>query len=405
MSVESLILHESLSADLDDEVERGWVKELHKSWLSVEDAGDRLVNAEVREKQETFDRPYATRTVDGMLVEKKGLIRNLTIVLDMSLSMGRSDYKHTRMAFVMSELSKWIPRFFDRNPLSSLAIVAMREGGATFITRLGGQPNSQLSRLKQFVDRVSVGGKASLGQALDLVYHSYGGVETNSSGSLPGYATKECLVIWGSIASQDSVSLSLPQMQEKLISAQIAVNVVSLEPEVFAVRKLAEISGGSFHVSKNSPHFNELLEPFLHPPGFASLRPQYVKMGFPTRINLPGAGVIRCACHGRLITQAFLCPQCKSPACEIPLACSTCKLTLVDKDMLSGVHRQLYAMPLFTEKYKTDLEISNRSLTCVGCNCLLGKFWVDCQICENSLCASCDKFAHTVLLHCPGCGV
>ena len=224
--------------DADGE-EHGWVKELKKSWLLIDEFGDKLINSDVKSSGDKYPRPYLSTdsAASSIIASKKGLIRFINIVIDMTQNMHKTDYKHDRVDYIITELTtNFIPRFFELNPLSCVSLIALRDGKASFITRMGGQPKSQCTRLLQFADRVSPAGKASLSHALDLVL--------NSGRDIPGYATREVLVVWGSISSQDPLDkVLIPTMLKKLQESNVKVSVVSLEPEVNAIRQLAEGSG------------------------------------------------------------------------------------------------------------------------------------------------------------------
>ena len=376
----------------DEDLEHGWVKELKKSWLMIDDYGDRLVNKDARTSGDKYPRAYlASDSSTSVIASKKGLIRFLTIVIDMTQSMQKNDYKHDRIDFIVNELvTSFIPRFFELNPLSCISLISLRDGKAKFITRMGGQPKSQCTRLKQFIDRQNLAGKATLSLALDLVI--------SSSKDIPGYATREVLVIWGSISSQDALEkVLIPTMLEKVQAAQVKVSVVSLEPEVNAIRQLAEGSGGRFSVSLNSHHCKTLLESHLNPPDYAALKPLYIKMGFPACVSLAGGAVTRCMCHNRLISTYHVCPQCLTEVCEIPVTCPLCRLTLADRDMLTGVHRHLYRMPNF--------KLLESPGTCAACASPFDDGGAQCQNCMQSLCYECDVFAHSSLLNCPCCSL
>lgn len=395
-SVEDVVLGEGVSASgaaTEEELygldEHSWVQWYQKSWLEIEEGKDGrlLVSSEDAECQEEGrDIMYMMTSggsAPGMAV-RKGLIRFLYLVIDFSASMRQTDYKPNRCEFVVSHLTDFIHKYFAENPISYLSIIAMRDGEARFITRMNGQPSFQASKLKQFSHSNPPSGTCSLLKALQLISHK--------SEDAPLYASREALVVWGSLSSVDPP----PFLSSSPDSTMSRVSIVSLCPEVFAVKKTAT----DFYVSLNGSDFQARINSIISPKESASsgsnCKPVYIKMGFPVKSIL--SKLSKCACHFQLHNSLFLCPQCGACVCEIPTNCPACKLTLVDKEMLSRVHRLLYDMPSFKKS-----SIDN----CSACNDKVSssdrKNGHTCSSCESSYCFDCYLFTHQSLKHCTGC--
>ena len=389
-SVEDIVLGEGVSASgaaTEEELlgvdEHSWVQWYQKSWLEIEEGDNgRLINPE--EETQRYVRSYRPAASAGMAL-KKGLIRFLYIVVDYSQAMRESDYKPNRAEFIISELTEFLAKFFAANPLSYVSIVAMRNGDASFVTRMNGQPNFQIKNLKQFVHANPPAGACSLVKAFGLILRS-------STAEMPQYASREVVVLWGSLSSVDPVETPIvPFLTDQL--SGVNTTVLSLSPEVFAVRKIA--SANQFHVALNATGFRARLAELLTPKENSAVKPIYIKMGFPVK-TFDQSKLVKCCCHKDLHNGLYVCPQCGAFVCEIPTNCPVCRLTLVDRDMLARVHRLLYDMP----PYHPADDVSTK---CKGCEEPFSQGGAQCAECSDEYCYACDVFNHEQLKHCPGC--
>lgn len=298
------------------------------------------------------------------------------VLIDFSGSMRQGDYKPNRMDFVIGQLTEFVKAFFDQNPISYLSLVAMRDGAAKYITRMNGQPAFQIRKLKEFSRTNVPSGTCSLLKALQLV---------GSPQDIPLYATRETLVIWGSLSSVDPP----PFLNSISTEKEGRITVISMCPEVYAVKR----SASEFNVALNSSDFKTRLDAMLAPKdtSTSATKPVYIKMGFPVRSF---SKLSKCCCHSQLHSAVYTCPQCGAFVCEIPASCPACKLTLVDKEMLSRVHRLLYDMPSY---------VSCPPDTCAGCNGPTPGRSARCTACREIYCSQCSAFSHETLKHCIGC--
>jgi transcription initiation factor TFIIH subunit 2 len=389
-SVEDIVLGEGVSASgaateeellgLDD---HRWLEWYQKSWLDIQESIDGRLVGPQQHSTTGASRRYALETGGGVAV-KKGLIRFLFVIVDLSSAMRQTDFKPTRSDFVVNEVSDFIKSYFAQNPLSYISLIAMRDGTAHFITRMNGQPNFQIKTLKEYVQSNLPQGTCSLTKAVDLVLRG---------GETPLYASKEVLVLWGSLSTVDPAQTPIhPYLTDKIQAAGgLDVTVLSLSPEVYAVKKIAS---RDFFVALHATDFKEKLSGMLHPKQNAQAKPLYIKMGFP--VKTVGTALTKCSCHLELQSSLYCCPQCRSMVCEIPTNCPVCKLTLVERDMLTRIHRLLYDMPAYEEVREQE------DVSCCAC----AKFFsqgVECQQCHEKYCYDCDAFTHRSLRHCVGC--
>ncbi|KAF4670560.1 General transcription factor IIH subunit 2 [Perkinsus olseni] len=416
--VEDVVLEksagESSGAGHLDEA-HAWEADYTKSWINItKDQHGKLVVRDEAATARKYPRNYdgvlpVSAGDDGELVHKqsmalkRGLLRFLYLVVDMSSAMQNTDYKQNRLDFVVTHLCRnFIPQYFDLNPISNLSVISLRDQKAHFVTRMSGQPASQVERVLQF-STGGVSGSASLVNALEAVGQA-------AKGSLPRYGTREVLIVWGSLHSVDPPTSGklIPDCVERLIEEikpnSVRVSVISLSPELYALRKVVEMTGGTFSVATSPIHFKRLMQKHLTPPNWVS-SPSYIKMGFPVRRACDGNHTadppIKCMCHNKLQkTFVYICPQCHSPVCEIPVNCPVCRLPLVDDDALKKHHRHIYSMPTYTLLPTVDYP---KSYTCRFCGTDFTEGGARCDQCLSDVCYECDMFAHNKLRHCPGC--
>ena len=71
---------------------------------------------------------------------RRGMIRYMQLVVDLSSAASASDFRPTRLAVMVEAVEAFIKEFFDQNPLSHLGIVLIRNGVAEILTELSSSP-------------------------------------------------------------------------------------------------------------------------------------------------------------------------------------------------------------------------------------------------------------------------
>ena len=69
---------------------------------------------------------------------RRGVIRFLVLVVDCSENMNQRDMRPMRLSCAHQVVSEFIENYFDQNPISQLALIELRSGGATKVTELSG---------------------------------------------------------------------------------------------------------------------------------------------------------------------------------------------------------------------------------------------------------------------------
>lgn len=129
----------------------------------------------------------------------------------------------------------------------------------------------------------------------------------------------------------------------------------------------------------------------------------------------------------KLMSTGYLCPQCLSKHCELPVECRACGLTLVSAPHLARSYHYLFPVEPFDE-----VAFDGNSSTCYGCqkvltqrdkkvcirecDLILDKYQGYSQIskyicfqvyicnkCNQTFCLDCEIFIHESLHTCPGC--
>ena len=359
-SVENVVMNDDI--DIDALEEHSWVQWYQKSWLEIEEGETGLKVLNKKSKKASSN----SHVSESSVPIKKGLIRFVYILIDYSSAMDRQgDYKPNRCDFLVHQLKEFLTQFFLNNPLSYVSLAAMRNGKTEIITRMTGQCEFQQKALLSYFTKTGPAGACSLTHSIDWVLRS--------ALELPSYASRELVTIWGSLSSMDTQPL-FPDFADKFKSSTFFKFTISMSPEVYAVKKLF---GDSMVVVQNAAEFQTKLTSLVEPRAAnPNVKPVYVKMGFPIRRN-----------------NQYICPQCGAFCMELPANCVLCQLTLVNKDMLTRVHRLLYEVPA-----TVDVDTGG---TCFGCDTDMGE--TECVACKKQFCQRCESFINNKLKHCPGC--
>lgn len=406
-----------------------WEDSGHQSWATLcEDDQGRLLDAtragQLRRRRRQDESAGAVR---------RGMIRYLYVVLDLSKAMAERDQvlRPNRAAASVSLLQQFIPEFFEENPISNVGVLATRHGAAEKWTDLSGNPRAHVEALR---DKLATGGEASLQLVLEMA--------CTLMKNIPDYGNREVLVVYGSLVSCDPGDIFATI--EKLKKHRIRVSVIGLAAQVHIIQRIVEETGGTSAVVLHQEHFKQLLNHHLTPPpattSRAAMRADFVQMGFPKRVV--SSAVLACD-RGKMsyVTTGFECPRCLTAVGELPATCSICNLQLVSSPLLAQSYHHLFLLPRFDERSGPS-----SSAECFGCGVALGgdptapvsastpvsapttppssavpdderrvasaavqdakqlaATSFECPDCGKAFCMECDFFLHEVLHNCPGC--
>jgi len=369
-----------------------WEGSVQRSWESLrEDASGRLLDS--NQGRIAARRGSAESVVAGAI--RRGLIRYVMVVVDMSDSMAMSDFRPSRGAVASEVLEQWLSDFFAENPLSQVGLIAMRGGRAEKLTDLSANKRAHVNALAQ--GGLAGGGEASLQNALELA--------AGLLRDIPEYGHREVVVLFGSLATKDPGDIF--QTMDKCRRLRMHVSVVGLCAEVYILRAVADDTGGTCSVATDAEHLRLLLAALLVPPPTGcreSLLAEMMEMGFPKRDQGVAAPLMAYDGGSTLkpVTMAYTCPRCASRTTEIPSVCVVCTLPLVSSPHLTQSYHHLFPLAAFEPS-----PAAASPAACAGCGSTRGLAaddgWFQCPGCTHGFCIECDSFLHDSLHNCPGC--
>lgn len=329
-----------------------------RSWDTVGAAADgQVVGLELLEAAEKRRRVLRDTTP-----LQRGIIRHMVLVLDMSLAMASRDYLPTCHRVALSCAAAFVRAYFEQNPISQLAIVAMRDGVAMRVSDMGGNPAEHLERLREW-DGIEPQGQPSLQNALEMcrgaLFHT------------PSHGTREVLVVFGALLSSDPGDIH--DTIGALLADRIRVSIVGLAAQVAICSEICTRTNGgddcSYAVALHDVHFRELVLAATTPPATqapaasasgpgagagagdpsASNPASLLMMGFPSRAMADahvagGGGLSVCACHNKPVREGYACTRCRTKVCRLPAECPACGLTLILSTHLARSYHHLFPL-------------------------------------------------------------
>ncbi|GFR41049.1 hypothetical protein Agub_g1692, partial [Astrephomene gubernaculifera] len=353
---------------------------------------------------------------------RKGMIRYLLLVIDLSRAASAQDLRPSRLGCMLSLCRSFVRKFFDQNPLSQLGIAVLRNGLVQQLSQLSGSPEAQVALLEPG-KLGAASGDASLQNALDL--------SVSLLRPLPPYGTREVLLLFAALASCDpgSVLDSARSCREN----NIRVSIVGVAAEVYVCRRITEDTGGSYGVALHEQHLQQLVMQHAAPPPAtaAQARAELVRMGFPQRSTEDASSAVFVGSEARLAPGSYTCPRCRSRVPELPCACHTCGLTLISSPHLARSYHHLFPVPPYQEDSAEAATEASAVLGrrpamqheveagptsggpaapyCFGCLREVaapgqpGPLTLRCGGCRHVFCFECDAYVHEQLHNCPGC--
>ncbi|KAK2196157.1 bifunctional von Willebrand factor A-like domain superfamily/TFIIH subunit Ssl1-p44/TFIIH C1-like domain/Zinc finger [Babesia duncani] len=400
--LEELLTEFEQQLDIDEEREEevyaqySWEKGMEiLSWEQLIDKDGVLQFIQPKTKS-ICEKGYVHATQDvgrKNVIEKRGIIRyvilfnshncsNLVIIFDISDRMRETDFKPDRCYCAFAVLKKFIKELFHQGPITQLAIVGLRDKESILISPLGSNPNEQIERLGSVI-KEGARGVASLQNGFEMCL--------TILEDLPCYTTREVLVIFGSTRTFDVGNILVTL--KRLINSHITVSAISLSPEIYILKHICDETQGRYFVAMDSTHLRTLFNDFTIPPKWKPwMEPMLTKVGFPPFEKASTASL--CACHSKLTYQAYICPQCHSKFCSIPIKCKCCGLYLVSPPDIARTFHHLIHPKVFIQESTTNI--------CFSCNYSTNN-GARCPDCQCFFCEYCNQYIHKELHQCPFC--
>lgn len=377
-----------------------WVNEYQRSWDVVQEDVDGSLAGVVAGIVEDNKKKRVLADVKPV---QRGIIRNLILVLDLSIFMLEKDLRPNRYQMMLNYAIDFVTEFFDQNPISQLSIVGMKDGLATLISALDSSPHEHISALTA-LKKQQPKGDPSLQNALEacksLLFH------------VPTHCTKEVVIIFGALLSSDPGDIH--KTIDSIVSERIRIRVIGLAAQVAICKEMAVKSNygdqSAYGVILNETHFKELLLAAANPPAMSNMvsskSSTLVEMGFPSRVSEVKSTIG--ASDSTLTQGGYICPRCKSKVSTLPSICPCCNLTLILSTHLARSYHHLFPLKAFREVLANDTARITVE-RCFGCQILLptpndtSTHRFLCPQCRNVFCIDCDVFCHKTLHTCPGC--
>ncbi|XP_043248093.1 general transcription factor IIH subunit 2 [Colletes gigas] len=385
-------------ADEEEEKEYRWETGYEKTWEALKEDDHGLLEASIADIIHNAKRK---RQMDKKIGARLGMMRHVYIILDASEAMSNQDLKPTRFLCSLKLLEDFVEEFFYQNPISQLGIILTRNKRAEKISELAGNSKKHVKEIRG-MQQIQPAGEPSLQNSLELALKSLR--------LLPSHASKEILVIIGALTTCDPRDIN--ETIQNMKSDCVRCSVIGLAAELYICKRMATATGGEHGVALDDKHYKEQLNMHIDPPPAATrLDAALVKMGFPHHAlhsSTTDTCMAVCMCHAesadesvKLTSTGYLCPQCLSKHCELPVECRACGLTLVSAPHLARSYHYLFPVEPFRE-----VPFTGACSTCYGCQKIITqkdkKVYI-CNKCNQTFCLDCEIFIHESLHTCPGC--
>ena len=199
--------------------------------------------------------------------------------------------------------------------------------------------------------------------------------------------------MYGSLTTADPGDIY--HTAESLKREKIRCSFIGIGAEMYLLRRIAEITNGTYDVATDSKHMQTCLTNFtIPPPTISSNVTKYstlIQMGFPEKKR--NSVLSLCVCHKKFTTFGYYCPRCRSKVCDLPTTCLVCNLSLVSSAHLARSYHHLFPVEPFQEQ--------TSSKVCHGC--LDENTSVECPKCLQTYCEGCNIYIHDTLHNCVGC--
>ncbi|KAK6589383.1 hypothetical protein RS030_213365 [Cryptosporidium xiaoi] len=411
-----------LTNNLDDQEDTiyTWEKGIIKNW-------ERLVETEqglivVNEEGENDFVPSVEQSISDMLREsslpniRRGLLRNVVIILDMTSNMLELDYKPDRMQSMLKCNEVFIKQLLSDNPLTQISVISVYDETVEVIISYNSNYDEIIASIINYMKK-GCKGNMSIQNGLDkakclLV-------------SIPPYGTKEVIFFLGSMRSIDNTFIFDEWIEEFSLN-NIVVNAILFIPELYVIKYITKMTGGVCLCAVNNDHLIRLaLDNFVKPPPCSAknmpLNISLVPMGFP-KYTLNQNHSFACSCHQKLTNSGYTCPKCKSIVCHLPTKCPVCSIYLISSNHLARSFAYLFRHPKINRINTQNQEglIGKELISNNECKMCDNKFEDEnefivvgnaqkkmniylCLDCNSYICSECCKFILTTLHQCPVC--
>ncbi|KAH8741391.1 hypothetical protein FG386_003238 [Cryptosporidium ryanae] len=405
--------------DQDDTIYT-WEKGIVKKWERLVETEKGLVIVDEEGKNDLIS--STEQSINDILREsslpnvRRGLLRNIVVILDMTSNMLELDYKPDRMQSMLKCNEVFIKQLLNDNPLAQISVISVYDGIVEVIISYNSNYDEIIASITNYM-RKGCKGNMSIQNSLDKAKFLLT--------SIPPYGTKEVIFFLGSMRSIDNTFM-FDEWIKEFCSNNIAVNAILFIPELYIIKYITKMTGGICLCAINSDHLIRLtLDNLVKPPPSnsrnVSLNTSLVPMGFPKYTSNQNHS-FACSCHQRLTNSGYTCPKCKSIVCHLPTKCPVCSIYLTFSNHLARSFAYLFQHPKINKlnTKNQDNHIEKESISNNKCKMCDNTFenkielsFVDdtqttgniylCLKCNSHICSECCRFILTTLHQCPVC--
>ena len=221
-----------------------------RAWENVKDVNGTLQTITSKETAYQQERLRRKRRLDATIPQniRRGIIRYMQIIVDLSESVVSNDLRPTRLQVLKTELHRFVTNCFDQNPLSELGLITTKNQTAEINVTF-----EQAKSLRGDFFKNQLGttgeGRPSLQNALELAIEEHKRV--------PPYGTREILIIQNALCTNDPGNIY--DTIQKLVDNKIRCNIIGLGAEMFICRKIAMDTSGTYAVALDPNHLRTLI--------------------------------------------------------------------------------------------------------------------------------------------------
>ena len=152
---------------------------------------------------------------------QRGIIRHTLLVLDLSIAMNEKDLRPTRYLLTLTNAVSFIREYFEQNPISQIGVLGMRDGIATRVSDMSGNPNDHITAVRN-LRSIDPKGNPSLQNALEMaraaLYHT------------PSHGTREVVIILGALLTSDPGDIH--DTIKSCIKDRVRVSIIGLAAQM-----------------------------------------------------------------------------------------------------------------------------------------------------------------------------
>merc|ERR1711976_141470 len=224
---------------------------------------------------------------DIMLSIERDLLRFFCIILDLSSTILRKDFKPNRLICIRMNVESFFVKFFLQDELCEFSVIWSINGIVQRLTICDNNLENFIKKIRKIFSNLPKRlGVFSLQNCLDAIY-DYFQVKLVSG-------SKEVLVILNASNTIDPGDLF--KTIKKIKSSRIKCSVISLSSEIYVFKELTRKTNGSYSIAIDNHHFRKLLFDVIPiMPIVSKVQKAWLQFGFPPKIKTKQPLI--CSCH------------------------------------------------------------------------------------------------------------